>query len=268
MEDFYSILGVDRTATEADIKTAYRKLAMKHHPDRGGDTATFQHITEAYNTLSNPDARARYDNPSQHQEFHWGSGGPFGHPGFEDIFGQMFGQRHQGARYNQNVRVRITISLLESIQGCEKIINLGFSRGGNQDISISIPAGVQSGSTIKYTGLGDNLNEKLPRGDLLVMVGVQQHPDFELEGSQLLTHRTITAFEAMVGTTVDINCVDDVGIQVTIPAGVQPGTTLRCPGRGGWDPARSCRGDLFVRLQISIPKNLTDEQKNTIKQWT
>lgn len=264
MEDFYSILGVERTATDADIKTAYRKLAMKHHPDRGGDTATFQKITEAYNTLSNADARARYDNPAQHREFHWGGGPP---PGFEDIFSQMFGQRPQ-ARYNQNVRVRITISLLESIQGCEKIINLGFSRGGNQDISISIPPGVQSGSTIKYTGLGDNLNEKLPRGDLMVMVGVERHPDFELDGSQLLTQKTITAFEAMVGTTVDIICVDNVGIQVTVPPGVQPGTTLRCPGRGGWDTAKNCRGDLYLRLQISIPKNLSDEQKTVIKQWT
>lgn len=263
MEDFYSLLGVERTATEADIKTAYRKLAMKHHPDRGGDTTTFQTITEAYNTLSDPALRARYDNPPQ-PSFHFGHGGP---QGFEDIFSQMFGQRQAARPHNQNVRVRVTISLLESITGCEKIISLGYSRGGTQDISITIPAGVQPGSTIKYTGLGDNLNEKLARGDLFVIVNILQHPDFELDGSQLLTQKTITAFEAMVGTKLDIECVDGVTIQVTVPDGVQPGTTLRCPGRGGWDPARSARGDLFVRLQVSIPRILTPEQQQTIKQW-
>jgi DnaJ-class molecular chaperone len=111
------------------------------------------------------------------------------------------------------------------------------------------------------------LNEKLPRGDLFVIVNILQHPDFELDGSQLLTQKTITAFEAMVGTKLDIECVDGVTIQVTVPDGVQPGTTLRCPGRGGWDPARSARGDLFVRLQVSIPRILTPEQQQTIKQW-
>lgn len=263
MEDFYSLLGVERTATEAEIKSAYRKLAMKHHPDRGGDTATFQKITEAYNTLSDAEKRAHYDNPPQYREFPWGGGGP---QGFEDIFSQMFGQRHVRP-HNQNVRVRVTISLLESITGCEKIISLGYSRGGTQDISISIPAGVQPGNSIKYTGLGDNLNEKLPRGDLFVQINILQHPDFELDGSQLLTEKTVDAFEAMVGTKLNIDCVDGVTIQVTVPAGVQPGTVLRCPGRGGWDPARSSRGDLFVRLQVSIPRNLTDEQKDIIKQW-
>jgi curved DNA-binding protein len=262
MEDFYSLLGVERTATEAEIKTAYRKLAMKHHPDRGGDTATFQTITEAYNTLSDPALRARYDNPPQ-PSFHFGQGGP---QGFEDIFSQMFGQRPVARPHNQNVRVRVTITLLESITGCEKIISLGYSRGGTQDISISIPAGVQPGSNIKYSGLGDNLNEKLARGDLFVIVNILQHPDFELDGSVLLTHKTINAFEAMAGTKLDINCVDDIAIQVTIPAGVQPGTTLRCPGRGGWDTARSSRGDLYVKLNVTIPA-VTDEQLQTIVQW-
>jgi len=263
MEDFYSLLGVERTATEADIKTAYRKLAMKHHPDRGGDTATFQTITEAYNTLSDPASRARYDSPQQ-SGFHFSHGGP---QGFDDIFSQMFGQRQAARPHNQNVRVRVTITLLESIMGCEKIISLGYSRGGTQDISITIPAGVQPGSSIKYSELGDNLNEKLPRGDLFVIVNILQNPNFELDGSQLLTQKTITAFEAMVGTKLDIECVDGVTIQVTVPDGVQPGTTLRCPGRGGWDPARSARGDLFVRLQVSIPRILTPEQQQTIKQW-
>jgi curved DNA-binding protein len=145
--DYYNILGVDRSASQDDIKKAYRKLAAKHHPDRGGDTAKFQEISAAYDTLSDPNKRSQYDNPQPQGGFQQYGGMP---PGFEEMFrgfgnspfGDIFGQRRQQPVRNRTLNLQTQITLEEAFKGKDLLANVQLPSGRDQLLEVKIPAGV------------------------------------------------------------------------------------------------------------------------------
>jgi curved DNA-binding protein len=277
MADAYEILGVPRGASDADIKKAYRRLAGQHHPDKGGDTARFQEIQSAYETLSDPNKRAQHDNPSSFGpgfhghpgggfEFHFGGGGP------EDIFQQFFSQgfganpfqRHQQPRRNKDLRVQLTISLADTLNQQKKTISVQTTKGDRYNVDVDIPRGINNGTTIKYTQMGDNMFDTLTRGDLYVIINVENDNRFELHGINVVTNLEINSIEAMTGTDKIVQGIDGKEYSVKIPQGCQYGTKFGLQGQGLFQMNTMHRGDLIVNVVVKTPM-LSDIQLNMLK---
>jgi curved DNA-binding protein len=259
MTDYYKILGVSRNASQDEIKKAYRSLAMKHHPDRGGDQGKFQEIQEAYNTLSDDNLRAQHDNPGQHFNF-----------GGEDMFGSFFGGPFGGFQFrsapkNSNVTAAVSISLEEVLTGKTIDAEVGFKNGGKKLVSINIPAGIDDGIQIRYPGMGDHSVSKLPPGDLIVHVRVRQHSTWRRNGQDIICEKEVSVWDAMLGTTLTVTTLDHKTLTVNIPAGTQPETTLSCKGEGLPHPNTLKRGNLLIKVKIQIPKTLSQSQTDIIK---
>lgn len=263
MEDHYSVLGVGRTATADEIKRAYRKLASQHHPDKGGDTATFQKIEQAYRVLSDPAARQDYDRPRNagNQNFHDFSDIFNGvhininqHPGFEDIFSQIFGraQPKQPERKNRDLRITLNLPLNELLAPQKKVLNYTTSKNEPTTVEIDIPAGVEDGATVRYPNLGDNFFETLPRGDLYVNIRHANTDRFaKVSPIDVATEIEIDSWDAMLGTNVQVVGLDGTVFDVKIPAGSQYGVRFNLRGQGLYQDARSgTRGSLYLILKI------------------
>lgn len=271
MSDYYNILGVDRNASPDDIKRAYRKLAAQHHPDRGGDTAKFQEIQSAYDTLSDPEKRSQYDNPQPQGfpgGFHFhGNGFP---PGFEEIFsnfpdafGGMF--RRQPQR-NKTLNIQTSITLEDSFFGKEIIANLNLPSGRNQTIEIKIPKGIQDGTTLRLSGMGDDSFSNLPRGDIHLTVRVQPNSEFQRQGDDLIKSIDLNCLDAIIGKNIRINTIDQKELEIKINPGTQHGQIFSINGYGMPNVQNNLmRGRLLVHTNIIIPTNLTDTQKELIK---
>ena len=268
--DYYTILGVDRSASQDDIKKAYRKLAAQHHPDRGGDTAKFQEISAAYDTLGNPEKKAQYDNP-QPQGFQQYGGMP---PGFEEMlrgfgnspFGDIFGQRRQQPPRNRTLNLQTQITLEEAFNGRDLMANVQLPSGREQVLEIKIPAGVRDGTTLRLAGMGDDTVSHLPRGDIHLTVIVQQHSRFHREGDDLLMKLDISCFDAILGTSVQFESIDGKTLETKIPAGIQHGQLMNIQGQGMPNMSNSrMRGRLLIEIHIKIPTTLTDAQKDALK---
>ena len=268
--DYYQILGVDKNASQDDIKKAYRKLASKHHPDKGGDHTKFQEIQAAYSTLSDPQKRAEYDNPQPQFSHHFGG---FGGMDPNDIFAHIFGGGgpHFGAgfrqqpRRNRSINITVNVSLREVILGKEVLGSIKLPSGKEQALQLNIPTGVESGDAIKYQGLGDDSIEGLPKGDLIAQIQEIPDPKFQRHGSTLITEETISVFDAILGTNVLVTTPDDRSINITVPPGTQAGTTLSCAGYGVPYKNSTNRGNLLVRIAISVPTDLTNDDKAIIE---
>jgi len=271
--NYYQTLGVSKTASADEIKRAYRKLASQHHPDRGGDTARFQEIQSAYDTLSDPAKRQQYDNPQpQHQHFEFN----FGQGGMDEIFSNFFrGQANpfqharQQPRRNKDIRAEVAVGLQETLNDIKKTINIKSQNGTNQTVDINIPRGVAPGTTIKYPGLGDNLFENLARGDLYLTVNIYNNPNFQVNGLDLITKLTIDSFDAILGVDARIVGLDGKVFTVRTPKSCQHGTKLKIPGEGLYKFQADVKGNLYVQVHVKTPFNLTDaelEQIKTIKQ--
>jgi curved DNA-binding protein len=298
--DYYKTLGVPRDASPEEIKGAYRKLAMKYHPDRNpGDKQAeerFKEMNEAYQVLSDPQKRARYDqlgeSYSQYQQngmpgnFPWGQwtsqpGGAaqevnlddlFGGGDFSDFFRTLFGgmasgqtMRGQPARAQTRgrtpaVQQQITISLPEAYSGTTRTLQIG-----NRRIEVKIPAGARQGTKIRVSGAGpagaDGKNS-----DLYLVMDVADDPAFELDGNDLHTQVTIDAFRAMLGGEVEVKTMAGKVI-LTIPPGTQPEQVFRLAGRGMPQlKASEAKGDLYVIVKVQIPKGLNARQKSLLEQ--
>lgn len=267
MDDHYNTLGIDKTATSDEIKSAYRKLASKHHPDKGGDTAVFQKIQAAYDTLSNPKSRAEFDNPQSHGRF---NSGEFPQ-GFEEFFrhfgmnGHPFSQQRQAPNKNRTLHVQTTITLEDAFSGKEFIANIQLPNGKNHTIDAKIPAGVVNGAVIMLRGIGDDNIPDIPRGDIHLTVFVTQHARFNRDGDDLIITIDVSAFDAMLGTGVDIDTINKVSLNVTIPAGTQSGTILGAQGYGMPNMSDNrFKGRMLIRINVVIPK-LNEEQKVLIQ---
>lgn len=276
--DYYSTLGVGRNASQDEIKSAYRKMAMKHHPDRGGDEATFKKISEAYDVLSDPKKKEIFDlggDPNrQNQGFggHHFNQGPFefhfntGHPGFEDIFSN-FGFGSRPGRRNKTLNINIDITLLDVLNGKELNAEITIPGTGRRKmINISIPAGIEHGQQIRYEGMGDDSMKDLRPGDLIVNVNVMPHPRFRREHVNLVLEHTISAWDAMLGTHTEVETLDGKTLTINIPPGTNQGTILSCRGEGLPVMRTRNRGNLLVSIKVDIPKNLTQLQIEKIKE--
>jgi len=275
MSDHYTTLGVGRDASPEQIKSAYRKMAAKHHPDRGGDTAAFQNIQAAYETLSDPNKRAQYDQPQP--QFHQQPGGFHFHSGgFEDIFAQFtgghpfehfFGHRAGPVR-NRTLNIQTTITLEETFHGKDLVASLQLPTGRDQTINVKIPAGIQEGTTLRLSGLGDDSIPNVPRGDLHLTVSIEPHNKFQRHGDDLHQDLEIDCVDAMLGQTIEIKTIDGKTLEINVAPGIQPGQTLCVSGQGMPKMGDNrFRGHMMLNVRIVIPKNLSDKQKSLLKQF-
>lgn len=272
----YETLGVSKSATPDEIKKAYRKLASQHHPDKGGDTAKFQQIEEAYRILSDPNQRQQYDNP-QPQGFRFNMNGqdfdgmP---PGFDEIFRNFgfggaspFGaHRRAQPRKNKDLRVEISISLAESLEEQHKTLSVQTTNGHRETVDVTIPRGVVTGTSIRYPGLGDTFFNTLPRGDLYVVVNVFADPRFHVNNLDIITTANVTCFQAILGHKLEIVTLDNRVLELQVPAGSQNGMILRIRNEGLYQMNSHLRGNLLVKLNITVPTNLSETQLDLVRQ--
>ena len=269
--DYYNTLGISKSASEADIKAAYRKMAMKHHPDRGGDEKKFKEVTEAYETLSDPQKKQMFDmgvDPNaQHTsyrqgspfEFHFNTGN------FEDVFSN-FGFGGRPVRKNKTLNVNIEVTLEDILKGRVIDAEIGIPSGSKRLVNIEVPPGIENGQQIRYRGMGEHTLKDAPPGDLIVNVFVKEHPIFQRQGDMLMIKKFISPWDAMLGSDITIETIDKKTLTIGIPAGTQPDTVLSCRGEGLPNMRTKVRGNLLIKVQIEIPKNLNSEQKDAVEQ--
>lgn len=267
--DYYSILGVSRNATLDEIKKAYRKLAMRHHPDRNnGDDNMFKKIQSAYDVLSDPQKRQMVDMGADPNQQHQGSG--FQRGPFEFHFGDPFhdfGFGFQGqTRKNKTVNVGIEITLEDVLRGKDINAEIIMPDGKKKIVNVNIPPGIEHGQSIRYQGMGDQSIRQLPAGDLMLDIYVLPHNRFVRKGSNIETQVRIDAFTAMTGGLVDIKTLEGKNLNITVPRGVQPDTVLSCKNEGLPDMRSRKKGNLHVKIKVEIPKNLSNEQIEKIKE--
>ncbi|HIJ59122.1 MAG TPA: molecular chaperone DnaJ [Nitrospirae bacterium] len=342
MKDYYATLGVDRNASQDEIKKAFRQLALKYHPDRnqGNKEAEekFKEINEAYTCLSDPDKRNHYDRFGTAEGFP--NQGGFGAGGsttfstiFEDIFEDFFGGfSGRGAKPTRgaDLRYNLTITLEESAFGAEKIItvskwnncdvchgtgaepgtnpiscgqckgtgNIRFQQGFfsvsktcpkcqgtgiiipspcknckgttkvriNKELSIKIPAGVDSNSRLRVSGEGDIGNNGGSPGDLYVIISVQEHPIFKRVGMDIYCHIPISFPKAVFGGEIEVPTLNGP-YKHKIPAGTSSGAEFRLKGKGIPKLGSFHRGDQILQVSIEVPKKLSDRQKEILREF-
>ena len=293
--DYYKILGVARGASADEIRGAYRKLAMKYHPDRNpGDKQAeerFKEMNEAYQVLSDPQKRTRYDqlgeNYSQWQQnggtpgnFNWGqwtSQQPgvqevnfddlFGGGAFSDFFRSIFGGMGAGQPVRGQTRGRapsiqqpVSISLQEAYSGTTRQLQTG-----NRRVEVKLPAGARTGTKIRVREAGPAGADGRP-SDIYLVMDVAEDPAFERDGNNLHSQVTIDVFKALLGGEVEVKTLTGK-VVLTIPPGTQPEQVFRLAGRGMpqlKDPG--VKGDLYVLVKVQIPKGLNARQKSLLEQ--
>lgn len=301
--DYYKILGVDKSADSAVIKKAYRKLAMKYHPDKNaGDKAAeekFKEANEAYAVLSDPEKRKQYDTygstgfsqrysqedifrgsdlGSILREFGINFGGGFssqaggsGSP-FESFFSQSSGCGPNGCgsrgfqqqpAKGQDMIMELWVTLEEVATGTERTISLAHI---GDRVSVKIPPGIESGKKLRVSGKGVPSQTGGPAGDLYLKINIQPHAIFQQEGSTLIYEVKIPFSQAVLGTKVAIPTMDGKELNVKIPAGMQAGGKLRLQGKGLPQGPKGPQGDLMVKINIEVPKELSAEQKKLLKE--
>lgn len=257
MSDYYQTLGVAKTATPDEIKKAYRKLASQHHPDKGGDTAMFQQVEEAYRILSDPSKRQQYDNP-QPQFNPGGSGGfppgfDFGMgPGFQDIFAQMFKQHNQPPQRPETVYKTIAHLTLEQVyNGGHHVLQL-LINGKPEVITIDIPDNTDNGVQYKYNAI--------PNSQLIVEFRINPHPKFEKRGYDLYATQEIDMLDFVVGTAFEFQTISNATFEVSIKPKTLPGNMVKLTGQGLRRGAGF--GDQFILLKPkfsdTIDQNVID----------
>ena len=295
--DYYKILGVGRDAAADDIKKAYRKLAMKYHPDKAkGDKKQaeekFKQISEAYAVLSNPEKKKEYDEFgsqvfrdkfTQEDIFRGGDFSDiFGDAASESIFSRIFGGQGGGRprgrtrsfRYGgpeghyeqmqapkgQDLQVEVPITLHEIAFGTDKLVSFTH-QGQVEKISVKIPPGSLPGKKLRLTGKGSPSPMGGPAGDLYVKLKELEHPVFKREAGDLLVDRRIKLSEATLGTKVTVPTLDGKTMSLKVPPGTQSHTKMRLKNYGLPTASGKSRGDQLVRIIVETPANLTKKQK-------
>ena len=271
--DYYSTLGLDRNASEDAIKKAYRKMAMQHHPDRGGDEKKFKEIEEAYRTLSDPQKKQMFDmgvdpnrqpNQGAYQrgpfEFHFNSAD------MGDIFSNFGFGNFQRQRRNKTIAITVEINLYEVLTGKDIDAEIALPNGKKKIINISVPPGIEDGQQIRYEGIGDSSIPNLRPGDLIVNIRVVNRTQFQRQGPNLTKEIKVSVWDAILGTAVDVSTIDNKTLSINIPAGTQPDTVMSCRGEGLPVIRSHQRGNLLLKIKVEIPKNLSPSQKAFIEQ--
>lgn len=289
-KDFYKILGVSKTASDAEIKKSYRSLSRKYHPDVNRDNpsaeARFKEVSEAYSVLSDKNERAEYDQIRTMQSGgpRFSAGGSQG--GFEDVFGGMFGGGMPrsaptgdygdlfsglfgggGGGFNgyreptkgRDVVSRVTIDLKTALAGTD----VTLEGPGGKKITARVPAGVKDGQKVRLRGKGHPSPDGGKAGDVIITVGVPKHQIYSRDGDHLRIEVPITFGEATLGATVEVPTIDGESVKVKIPAGTPSGKVLRVKGKGV--RAGAALGDLLVELQVAVPSHLSGAAKGHLE---
>jgi len=294
--DYYKILGVNKTASENEIKKAYRKLAMKYHPDhsKGDKNAeeTFKNISEAYAVLSDKEKRKQYDTfgsagfqqrYSQEDIFRgsdfesilselFGGSGRFGGGGrgmrFSFDGGSPFGsyQRKQQAHpKGSDLEYELSLTLDEVAAGTQKIVSFQH-KGRSEKITVKIPKGMISGKKLRISGKGEPSPYGGPAGDLYIKAKVLDHPVYDVQAQDLYINRDIKLSEAILGTNISVPTLSGKELILKIPAGTKHKTKMRLSGHGLPHMHGKSQGDLYVHIHVNMPKRLTKKQKGLIEQ--
>ena len=252
MQNPYQTLGVAPNATADEIKRAYRKLASKHHPDRGGDTKTFQEIQVAYDILSDAQRRAAHDNPGFGGGFR--ADAPFDFQTIFDIFGTRFQQPGSGPQQQrrQQARMSLWITLRDAATGGMRAISVGTQQGTHA-MEIEIPRGINDGDSVQYPGSGPVANM-----DLIITYSIHPDAQFSRTGLNLQAEHVVDIWDLITGGSARVRDILGNELEISIPARTQPGTTVRLRGRGLTD-RKGTQGDLLVRLQARIPEAIDPE---------
>jgi len=256
--NYYDILGVSREATAQDIKTAYRKLAMEHHPDRGGDESHFQKISQAYDTLGDPNKRNRYDSEINVKQNFNGNFRSFEdiHDVFNDMFrgraGFDFGRRHVRNK-NLDLNIKCKITLLDSFIGKEIEASYALPSGRKETVVINIPPGIESGHILKFKGMGDDTYPQLARGDLNVSILVAEDLNFTRRNNDITTIIEIDAIEAMIGCNKPVETIDGRLLNIKIRPGMTHGGEYSSKGLGFTNITTGQQGDFVIIIYIKIP---------------
>jgi curved DNA-binding protein len=304
--DYYETLGVSKTASEDEIRSAFRKLARKYHPDVAKDKKTaeekFKQINEAYEVLSDPEKRRKYDQLGENWNqpggfqpppqwgagqpgggFRWGSGEnggvefEFGGTGFSDFFEAFFGggrgrsafggfgQREAMAERGSDVEADIMVTLEEALHGSTRQVSL--RRAGSkktETYQVKIPRGVREGQRIRLAGQGEAGERGGKSGDLFLRVRLARHPDFSVEGSDLVHEVKIAPWQAVLGDKLLVPTLEG-NARLKLPPGTQGGQRFRLRERG-LPGVSGQRGDLYVVVQIALPKKLTEREREIWEQ--
>jgi curved DNA-binding protein len=292
--DYYKTLGIEKNASDSEIKKAYRKLAMKYHPDHTkGDRAAeekFKKISEAYAVLSDPEKRKQYDTYGSadfqqrfsqedifrnfdfsdiFREFGFSGGSRTADGGFRFSFGggSPFGgqQRQQRSVKGSDLVYELPITLHDVANGSKKQISLQH-QGRSETITVTIPKGMTSGKKLRLAGKGESSPYGGPAGDLFIKVKVVEDPVFKADNHDLYVYQTIKLTQALLGTQVSVPTLASRELNLKIPPGTRHKTKMRLAGHGLPRMKGSGKGDLFVVILIDLPKQLTPEQKNLVRQ--
>ncbi len=309
-DDYYKLLGVEKTSSADDIKKAYRKLALRYHPDRNpsdkkGSEEKFKKISEAYAVLSDSEKRKEYDNFGSEafgQRFtqedifrgvdindilrdlgfggggfsFFSRGGPSGgrsrvytqRARGGDPFAEYYGEQGhfgpQPAQKGQDLDYNLAISLDDAFNGAEKTLSI---RTGSetQEIKVKIPPGINNGQKLRIPAKGSPGAGGGPPGDIYLNIQVASHPFFSREGDDLLTEIPVKFSQAALGSTIDVPTISSQTKRIKVPAGTQNDTRIRMRGYGMPRFRGSGKGDLFVKIKVSVPKRLSDKQQELVK---
>ncbi len=289
MQNYYETLGIPKTASEAEIKKAYRKLAMQYHPDRnqGDKTAEekFKQINEAYAVLSDTAKRQQYDTYGD-QRFHqqYSSEDIFRGTDFGSIFEEMglggrsnffssiFGAGGAGARQGggfggpqrgQDVEYPLSIGFMEAFSGAERRVSFSLSDGTQRELTVRIPKGVRTGARLRISGRGAASRTGGTPGDLFVMIQVAEHPEFRRVEDNIEVTLPLKVSEAFLGCSKMVTTPDGPK-KIKVPSGVKAGTRIRLRGLGFTD-TQGQQQDLYAVVDLEIPKELSQEQLKAVE---
>ena len=278
-KDYYAVLGVDRTASAREIKSAYRRLAQRHHPDNNPDDPEaerrFKEASEAHAVLSSPETRKEYDQTRDAFARGAYAGGPGGGTqyvtiedlgdlgdlfggfgGFSDLFGRS-ASRRPGPAPGSDTEAEVRLSFHEAVQGTTRTL-----RVDGRDVTVKIPPGVADGGRVRVRGKGRRGTDGGPAGDLYVTVHTAGHPIFERDGKDLKVTVPISFTEAALGANITAPTLDGT-VTLKVPPGTQSGRTFRVTGKG--IPAGKDAGDLFVTVDVAVPETLSDEERSLLE---
>ena len=282
----YQVLGLQPSASDSDIRSAFRKLAKKYHPDRNPDDKAaeerFKEVSAAFDIIGDKDKRTKYDRGEIDEEGRERAANPFGggFPGggaygqgggpgagasFEDlgdIFSDLFGARRTSAMRGRDLRYRLDVDFLDAALGAKKRVTMPDGR----NLDLSVPAGLEDGQTLRLRGQGEQGSGGAPAGDVYVEVRVKPHKVFERKGNDIHSEAAIGLKDAVLGGKITVQTIEG-DVSVKAPKNASSGTVLRLKGRGVDGGKTGAKGDHYVKLKIVLPEGDDKELEEFVRRW-